>query len=217
MAKPDGHGPLGATSIRRILDTLRSGIEPRCELDYETPFQLLVAVVLSAQCTDKTVNNATRKLFPAAGTPYAIFALGEDGLAPYIRTIGLWRAKSRHVIGLCRALIDRHGGEVPADRDALQALPGVGRKTASVVLNVAFGQPTIAVDTHVQRVTNRLGICTTDHPDDTEQVLEQRIPADHRMHAHHLFILHGRYTCTARGPKCGDCPVSGWCRRIGVE
>jgi endonuclease-3 len=200
-----------AARVAAIYDALAAAIEPKSDLAYGSTFELLVAVVLSAQATDASVNLATAKLFPLANTPLALLALGEDGLAPYIRTIGLWRMKARNVIGLCRLLIERHGGEVPAERAALEALPGVGRKTANVVLNIAFGQPTIAVDTHVQRVANRLGFCTTTTPEATEAALLRLTPTQHLMHAHHYLILHGRYTCTARAPRCAGCPVAQWC------
>ena len=192
-------------------DRLAEAIDPKSDLEYGTPFELLVAVVLSAQATDKSVNAATRKLYPVANTPERILALGIDGLTPYIRTIGLFRTKAKNVVELCRLLIERHGGAVPGTRDELEALPGVGRKTASVVLNVAFGQPTIAVDTHVFRVANRLGICRTKTPEQTEQALLRRTPKQHLQHAHHYLILHGRYTCTARAPRCGACVLSARC------
>jgi len=197
--------------IAAIYDALAATIEPRSDLVYGSTFELLVAVVLSAQTTDVSVNAATAKLFPVANTPQTLLALGEDGLAPFLRRIGLWRMKTRHVIGLCRQLIELHGGAVPGDRAALEALPGVGRKTANVVLNIAFGQPTIAVDTHVHRVANRLGLCSTTDPAGTERALLRITPEQHLRHAHHYLILHGRYTCTARAPKCGTCPVAAWC------
>lgn len=212
MAKrPKLHGPLDDAAVAKIYDTLAAIISPRSDLEYGSPFELLVAVVLSAQATDKSVNLATRKLYPVANTPRAILDLGVDGLTPYIKHIGLYRGKAKNVIELCRLLIERHGGEVPDTREALEALPGVGRKTASVVLNIAFGQPTIAVDTHVQRVANRLGIAKTTTPEQTEQVLLARTPEKHLRHAHHYLILHGRYRCTARSPGCPDCPVRRWC------
>jgi endonuclease-3 len=211
-----GAGPLPDAHVARIYDALAAVIEPKSDLAYASHFELLVAVVLSAQATDKSVNAATAKLFPVANTPAALVALGEAGLAPYIRTIGLWRAKAANVVKLSRLLIERHGGAVPATRAELEALPGVGRKTASVVLNIAFGQPTIAVDTHVQRVANRLGIAATTTPEATEQVLVARTPARHLLHAHHYLILHGRYTCTARAPRCPACPVARWCPAQGV-
>ena len=197
--------------IAWIYNALAATITPQSDLLYSTPFELLVAVVLSAQATDKSVNLATSKLYPVANTPATIAALGEEGLTPYIRTIGLFRTKAKNVITLCRLLIERHAGEVPATRVELEALPGVGRKTASVVLNVAFGQPTIAVDTHVHRVANRLGICRSTTPEATEQALLKRTPTQHLLHAHHYLILHGRYTCTARAPQCGTCVISSRC------
>lgn len=197
--------------IAWIYDALAATISPTSDLHYSNPFELLVAVVLSAQATDKSVNLATGKLYPVANTPIAIAELGEEGLTPYIRTIGLFRTKAKNVIALCRLLIERHAGEVPATREELEALPGVGRKTASVVLNVAFGQPTIAVDTHVHRVANRLGICRSTTPEATEQALLRRTPKQHLLHAHHYLILHGRYTCTARTPRCGTCAISTRC------
>lgn len=212
MAKrPKHHGALDDASLAKIYDTLAATISPKSDLEYGSPFELLVAVVLSAQATDKSVNLATRKLYPLANTPQTVLALGVDGLTPFIKHIGLYRGKAKNVIELCRLLIERHGGEVPGDRVALEALPGVGRKTASVVLNIAFGQPTIAVDTHVQRVANRLGIVRTSTPEQTEQVLLARTPTKHLQHAHHYLILHGRYRCTARSPHCGDCPIQQWC------
>jgi endonuclease-3 len=184
---------------------------PRSELEYRTPYQLLVAVVLSAQATDKSVNLATARLFPLAGTPQAMLALGEARLAEHIRTIGLYRTKARNVMALTRLLLERHGGEVPAERDALQALPGVGRKTASVVLNVAFGEPTIAVDTHIFRVANRTGLAPGKDPLAVERKLVQVTPPEFRRHAHHWLILHGRYVCVARKPKCPQCALRDLC------
>ncbi|MGE4072781.1 MAG: endonuclease III [Lysobacterales bacterium] len=184
---------------------------PRTELEYATPFQLLVAVVLSAQATDVGVNKATRRLFPMAPTPAAMLALGEEGLCETIRTIGLFRSKARHVIQLCRMLIEQHGGEVPQDRSALEALPGVGRKTANVVLNTAFGQPTIAVDTHIFRVSNRTGIAPGKDVREVEDRLERLVPAEFKLDCHHWLILHGRYVCVARKPKCPECPIADLC------
>jgi endonuclease-3 len=185
---------------------------PTTELEYDTPFQLLVAVVLSAQATDIGVNKATRKLFPKAGTPQAILALGEEGLKRYINTIGLYNAKAKNVIALCRILIEQHGGEVPRTREALEALPGVGRKTANVVLNTAFGEPTIAVDTHIFRVANRTGLAPGKDVRAVEDKLEKVIPAEFKKDAHHWLILHGRYVCKARRPDCPLCPVRDLCR-----
>ena len=189
--------------------------EPQTELAFSTPFELLVAVTLSAQATDVGVNKATAKLFPVANTPEAIFALGEEGLKTYIRTIGLFNAKAKHIIAMCRTLIDQHGGQVPQTREALQALPGVGRKTANVVLNTAFGQSTMAVDTHIFRVSNRTGLAPGKTVLAVEKALLKRVPASHLRHAHHWLILHGRYTCKARNPLCGQCPVFELCRWRG--
>jgi endonuclease-3 len=185
--------------------------EPRSELEFSTPFELLVAVILSAQATDRSVNVGTRRLFPEARTPQAILALGVDGLAPYIRHIGLYNAKAKNVIEMCRLLIERHDGAVPRDRAALEALPGVGRKTASVVLNVAFGEPTLAVDTHVFRVANRTGLARGATPLAVEQRLLKVTPPEFQPHAHHWLILHGRHVCVARKPRCPDCCISAWC------
>ena len=185
--------------------------EPKSELEHATPFELLVAVVLSAQATDKGVNLATAKLFPVANTPAAIAALGVEGLEPYIRTIGLYRGKARNVIALSQLLLDKHGGEVPRTREALEALPGVGRKTANVVLNVAFGELTIAVDTHVFRVSNRTGLAPGKDPLEVETRLMKVTPKKHLRNAHHYLILHGRYTCVAKKPLCWKCPVYEQC------
>ncbi len=184
---------------------------PRTELEYRTPFELLVAVILSAQATDRSVNLATRELFPVANTPQAIVALGVDGIVPYIRSIGLFPTKSKNVVEMARILLERHGGEVPAEREALEQLPGVGRKTANVVLNVAFGQPTIPVDTHVLRVANRTGIAPGRTPLEVEQKLLRLVPERYRNHAHHWLILHGRYVCKARVPECWRCPIADLC------
>jgi endonuclease III len=184
---------------------------PTSELEYTSVFELLVAVLLSAQATDAGVNKATRRLFPVASTPQAILALGPEGLEGYIRTIGLYRMKGKHLLETCRILLDRHGGEVPRDRDALQALPGVGRKTANVVLNVAFGEPTMAVDTHVFRVSNRTGLAPGDDVLAVEDGLVRRIPAGYMQDAHHWLILHGRYVCVARTPRCWQCAVIRYC------
>ncbi len=202
--------------VASVFDALAAVITPRCELVHASAFELLVAVVLSAQCTDANVNKATAKLFAAARTPQAIVDLGVDGLVPLIRSIGLFNTKAKNLVGLSQLLLERHGGEVPATRDELTALPGVGRKTANVVLNVWFGLETFAVDTHAQRVTNRLGLCRTTTPEQTEQALEARVPAPHRRNAHAYLVLHGRYSCTARSPKCLACPAAAWCRRTGV-
>lgn len=186
--------------------------EPRTELAYNSPFELLIAVILSAQATDVSVNKATAKLYPIANTPAAIAALGVDGLKPYIKTIGLYNSKAENVIKTCHMLLERHQGEVPQTREALQALAGVGRKTANVVLNTAFGQPTMAVDTHIFRVSNRTGLAPAKTVDAVEQVLLKVIPSHYLMDAHHWLILHGRYTCKARNPQCGDCLVGDLCQ-----
>jgi len=185
--------------------------EPRTELEYGSPFELLVAVILSAQATDVGVNKATNRLFPAANTPQAILALGEEGLKDYIRTIGLFNSKAHNIIETCRLLIERHDGEVPRDRAALEALPGVGRKTANVVLNTAFGEPTIAVDTHIFRVANRTGLAPGKTPLQVEQKLLRVVPAAYLQDAHHWLILHGRYICKARKPACPECIVRDLC------
>jgi endonuclease-3 len=186
--------------------------EPKTELVYRSPFELLVAVILSAQATDVSVNKATSKLFRVANTPEAILALGEDGLKTHIRTIGLYNAKAGNIIKTCRILIDRYGSKVPRDREALESLPGVGRKTANVVLNTAFGEPTIAVDTHIFRVANRTGLAPGKTPLQVEQKLLQVVPEAYLKDAHHWLILHGRYTCKARKPACEQCIVRDLCR-----
>jgi len=184
---------------------------PTTELEYTTPFELLAAVLLSAQATDRSVNAATRRLFPVARTPQAILALGVEGLEPYLRTIGLYRSKARHLVQTCRLLVDEHGGEVPRRREALERLPGVGRKTANVVLNTAFGEPTIAVDTHIFRVANRLKLAVGQTPLAVETGLERAVPEAFRQDAHHWLILHGRYVCKARRPECWRCPLADLC------
>ena len=185
--------------------------KPETELNYSSPFELLVAVVLSAQATDVGVNKATDKLFPVANTPEQILALGVEGLTEYIKTIGLFRSKAKHVIGLCAQLIRDHNGEVPQTRKALEALPGVGRKTANVVLNTAFGQPTIAVDTHIFRVANRTGIAKGKTVREVEDRLVRLVPKQFKLDAHHWMILHGRYTCKARKPMCAQCNIIDLC------
>jgi endonuclease-3 len=184
---------------------------PVSELEYTSVFELLAAVLLSAQATDVGVNKATRKLFPVANTPARILALGLEGLESYIRTIGLYRSKARHLMQTCHILMAQHGGEVPRSREALEALPGVGRKTANVVLNVAFGEPTMAVDTHIFRVSNRTGLAPGKTPLAVEQSLLERVPEPYRVHAHHWLILHGRYVCQARKPLCWQCQVATCC------
>jgi len=186
--------------------------DPRTELQATSPFMLLVAVVLSAQATDAGVNKATPALFAVADTPEKMLGLGEEKLTEYIKTIGLYRGKARNLIALSGQLIEEHGGEVPNSREALEALPGVGRKTANVVLNVAFHQPTIAVDTHIFRVSNRTGLAPGRNPLQVEQALERIVPDGYKLHAHHWLILHGRYVCTARKPRCPECPISDLCR-----
>ena len=195
--------------MRRLAQALP---EPTTELEYSDPFTLLVAVVLSAQSTDVGVNKATRGLFADAPTPEAMVALGEPAIRRHIKTLGLFNTKAKNVHELARLLIERHGGEVPGDRDALTALPGVGRKTANVVLNTAFGQPTIAVDTHIFRVSNRTGLAPGKTPDAVEAGLMTAVPKEFRQGAHHWLILHGRYVCKARSPDCGVCPINDLCR-----
>lgn len=185
--------------------------QPNTELEYTSVFELLVAVLLSAQATDVGVNKATRRLFPAANTPQKILDLGLEGLESYIKTIGLYRSKAKHLMQTCRMLLERHAGQVPRQREALEALPGVGRKTANVVLNVAFGEPTMAVDTHIFRLGNRTGLAPGKTPLAVEQKLLQRIPRQYLEDAHHWLILHGRYVCQARKPQCGRCAVAAYC------
>jgi endonuclease III len=185
--------------------------QPQTELVYTNVFELLAAVLLSAQATDVSVNKATRALFARANSPSKMLALGVDAVTEHIRTIGLFRTKAKNLVETSRLLVERHGGRVPQDRAALEALPGVGRKTANVVLNVAFGEPTIAVDTHIFRVANRSGLAPGKDPLAVEQALEARVPARYRLHAHHWLILHGRYVCQARAPQCGTCAVRDWC------
>ena len=185
--------------------------EPKTELAYSTPFELLVAVTLSAQATDVSVNKATAKLFPVANTPEAIYALGVDGLSEYIKTIGLYNSKAKNVIEACRILIEKHGSEVPDNREDLEALPGVGRKTANVVLNTAFRQLAMAVDTHIFRVSNRTGIAPGKNVVEVEKKLLKFVPKDYLLDAHHWLILHGRYVCTARKPRCGACRIEDLC------
>jgi len=185
--------------------------EARIALEHQSPLELLVAVVLSAQATDKSVNKATAVLYPVANTPAAIVKLGVDGLIPYVQSIGLYRTKAKNVVALSQILLSDHGGDVPADREALERLPGVGRKTANVVLNTAFGQPTIAVDTHIFRVANRTGLAPGRDVDEVEKKLLKFVPPEYRQDAHHWLILHGRYVCTARAPKCRECLIRDLC------
>ncbi len=189
----------------------RQNPKPTTELNYRTPFELLIAVILSAQATDKSVNKATAELFKVANTPEAILALGEKGLKQYIKTIGLFNTKAKNIVQTCRILVEKYGGEVPADRKALESLPGVGRKTANVVLNTAFGHPTIAVDTHIFRVANRTGLAPGKTVREVEEKLNRVVPPRYRKDAHHWLILHGRYTCTARKPRCDTCIIADLC------
>ncbi len=191
--------------------------EPKTELEYSTPFELLTAVLLSAQATDVGVNKATRKLFPVANTPETILALGQEGLESYIATIGLYRSKAKHLLETCRMLIERHGSQVPHERAALEALPGVGRKTANVVLNIAFGEPTLAVDTHIFRLGNRTGLAPGKDVLAVEHKLLKVVPKEFLQHAHHWLILHGRYVCKARRPECWNCVVNDLCDYKGKE
>jgi endonuclease-3 len=203
---------LNAQKRRAIYERLRAANPtPTTELEYQTPFELLVAVILSAQATDKSVNAVTRKLFPVARTPRAIANLGVAGLSKYIRTIGLWKAKARNVIATASSIADEHGGEVPRSREALELLPGVGRKTANVVLNTIFGEPTIAVDTHIFRVANRTRIAVGETPRAVEDALVRYTPGEFAHDAHHWLILHGRYVCKALKPECWRCPISDLC------
>ncbi len=198
--------------IEPFFATLRAANPlPTTELEFTTVFELLVAVLLSAQATDAGVNKATRKLFPVANTPQAILDLGPEKLASYIQTIGLYRMKGKHLLKTCRILVERHGGEVPRTREELEALPGVGRKTANVVLNVAFGEAAMAVDTHIFRVSNRTGLAPGKDPREVEDKLMRRVPREYLVDAHHWLILHGRYVCVARTPKCWQCAVARWC------
>lgn len=195
-----------------IYSTLRERTPaPTTELNYMNPFELLIAVILSAQATDISVNKATDKLYPVACTPEAILALGVDGLKPYIRTIGLYNSKAENIIKTCRLLIEKHSSEVPRSREDLEALPGVGRKTANVILNTAFGEPTIAVDTHIFRVANRTGLAKGKTPLEVERRLTRMTPDEFKQDAHHWLILHGRYVCKARTPLCGECSIIEWC------
>lgn len=195
-----------------IFKTLqRRDPNPDTELDYDSPFELLISVILSAQATDTGVNKATQRLYAVANTPQAMVKLGVAGLRPYIKTIGLFNTKAENIIKTCRILIDEHGGDVPRTRDALEKLPGVGRKTANVVMNTAFGEPTIAVDTHIFRVANRTGIAPGKTPLEVEKRLLRLTPDEFKKNAHHWLILHGRYICKARKPLCGECPIVSWC------
>ena len=204
--------PFSARRRRALFERLRAANpEPVSELHYSTPFELLVAVMLSAQATDKSVNAATAKLFPIANTPQALLAMGADGVKPHLKTIGLYNAKTANLIRLCQQLLDQHGGQVPANRESLEALPGVGRKTANVVLNIAFGELTIAVDTHIFRVANRTGLAPGRTPLAVELELIRTTPAEFAREAHHWLLLHGRYVCLARTPKCPTCLIRDLC------
>lgn len=197
---------------RQILERLReANPHPTTELHYRTPFELLIAVILSAQATDVSVNKATAQLYPVANTPAAMLALGLEGLKSYIKTIGLFNSKAENILKTCQMLLTLHGGEVPEDRAALEALPGVGRKTANVVLNTAFGWPTIAVDTHIFRVANRTGFAPGKDVNEVEQKLLKHVPTEFKLDVHHWLILHGRYTCIARKPRCGSCLIEDLC------
>ncbi|WP_248321735.1 MULTISPECIES: endonuclease III [unclassified Caballeronia] len=203
---------MNAKKRRAIFETLQSiDPHPKTELEYTTPFELLIAVMLSAQATDVSVNKAMRKMFPVANTPEKVLALGEEGVTEYIRTIGLYRTKAKNVIATCRMLVEQYGGQVPDNREALEGLPGVGRKTANVVLNIAFGQPTIAVDTHIFRVANRTGIAPGKDVRAVEAALEKHVPKGFIQDAHHWLILHGRYVCKARVPECWHCAIEPLC------
>ena len=203
---------MNAAKCRALFETLREvNPTPVTELEYSSPFELLIAVLLSAQATDVGVNKATRKLYPVAHSPEQMLALGEDGLIEYIKTIGLYKTKAKNVIATCRMLVELHGGEVPRDRESLEALPGVGRKTANVVMNTAFGEPTMAVDTHIFRVSNRTGLAPGKNVDIVEQKLLKFVPKEFLQDAHHWLILHGRYTCVARKPKCWNCIINDLC------
>jgi endonuclease-3 len=203
---------MNATKRREIFERLQAANpKPVTELDYQSPFELLVAVMLSAQATDISVNAATRKLYPVANTPAEILELGEEALIEYIRHIGLYKTKAKHLIQTCRILVEQHGSVVPQTREALEALPGVGRKTANVILNTAFGQPAIAVDTHIFRIANRIGLATGKNVVEVEQKLLRVIPKEFIHNAHHWLILHGRYICRARAPKCTECLIYDLC------
>jgi endonuclease-3 len=207
-----GHVRFSAARRRKLFERLRAANpEPLSELRYSTPFELLVAVMLSAQTTDKSVNGATAKLFPVANTPQKLLALGIEGVKPYLKTVGLYNAKAANLIGLCQRLVELHHGQVPADRESLEALPGVGRKTANVILNIAFGESTIAVDTHIFRVANRTGLAPGPTPLAVETELVRTTPPEFAHEAHHWLLLHGRYICVARKPKCPICLIRDLC------
>lgn len=218
MASRQAFVKLSPKEIRELFARFQKlNPEPATELKAPNPFTLLVSVVLSAQATDKSVNKATGPLYKIADTPEKILVLGEEGLISYIKTIGLYRSKAKHVMGLCRMLIDEYGGKLPRKREDLERLPGVGRKTANVVLNVVYGEPTMPVDTHLLRISPRMGLSEGTTPVQVEQDLLKCIPAEFMNHAHHWLILHGRYICTARSPKCTECPVADLCKRNGMD
>jgi endonuclease-3 len=202
---------LAPDEIEALFAALADRIDPKAELDWEAPFDLLIAVVLSAQCTDRKVNRVTERLRRLYPTPQSYLDLSEEALQEEIRSIGLFRNKARSILGICQQLLERFDGEVPRNRDELESLPGVGRKTANVVLNVGFGEPTLAVDTHVFRVSNRMGLVRAKNPLETERQLLKKVPQRFMLHAHHYLILHGRYTCKARKPNCQGCPVASLC------
>ena len=205
---------LSEAEICEVMERFKSrNPEPKSELRWSSPFTLLVAVVLSAQATDKSVNIATEALYKVADTPQKILALGEEGLIPYIKSIGLYKSKAKHVIGLCQKLLDDFGGQVPRSREELMSLPGVGRKTANVVMNVVWGEHTMPVDTHLLRICPKIGLAEGKSPEAVEQSLLARIPDEYMEHAHHWLILHGRYICTARNPKCDECFLNDICRK----
>jgi len=207
---------MNASKRRAIFERFHAANpQPRGELQYQSPFELLIAVILSAQATDKSVNAATEKLYARANTPQALLKLGQKGLESYVKSIGLYRTKAKNIIATCKILLEQHGGAVPRSRDALEALPGVGRKTANVVLNIAFGEPTIAVDTHIFRIGNRTGIAPGKTPLEVEQRLLKFVPDEYKQHAHHWLILHGRYVCVARSPKCAECLIRDLCEFKG--
>lgn len=209
---------LSESQIIEIMERFKEhNPEPKSELKWTSPFTLLVAVVLSAQATDKSVNIATEKLFPVADTPEKILALGEEGLIPYIKSIGLYKSKAKHIIGLCQKLLSDFNGEIPRSREALMTLPGVGRKTANVVLNVVWNEPTMPVDTHLMRICPKIGLAEGNTPEAVEKSLIERIPSQYMNHAHHWLILHGRYICTARNPKCAECFLIDLCKSSPVH
>ena len=209
---------LSESQIREVFSRFRSqNLSPKSELEFSSPFTLLVSVVLSAQATDKSVNIATRELYKIADTPQKILALGEDGLIPYIKSIGLYKSKAKHVISLCEKLISDFNGKVPRSREELMSLSGVGRKTANVVLNVVWGEHTMPVDTHLLRIAPKIGLADGDTPEKVEKSLLERIPDEFMKHAHHWLILHGRYICTARTPKCEDCVLSDLCKHNEIS